>query len=53
MYIHNLRVASVTRVLKRMVDLKVVYTYGKQHKFASPFFRLWLLDAVGAQFCCG
>ncbi len=41
--------ASVTRALKRMVDLKVVYTYGKQHKFASPFFRLWLLDAVGGK----
>ena len=35
--------ASVTRALKRMVTLKVIYSYDKQHKFASPFFRLWLL----------
>lgn len=35
--------ASVTRALKRMMSLKVVYSYSGQYKFASPFFRLWLL----------
>jgi hypothetical protein len=35
--------ASVTRALKRMIKLKVIYNYGSQYKFASPFFRLWLL----------
>ncbi len=35
--------ASVTRALKRMIDLKVIYSCNKQYKFASPFFKLWLL----------
>lgn len=35
--------ASVTRALTRMVSQRVIYSYSGQHKFASPFFRLWLM----------
>lgn len=37
---------TVTRALKRMIGLKIIYSYGKRHRFASPFFRLWLLAGM-------
>ena len=35
--------ATVTQAIKRLRDLKIIYAMNKQYKFASQFFRIWLL----------
>ncbi len=34
--------AAITRALKRLLQLKIIYEYKDKYRFASPFFKLWL-----------
>ena len=35
---------SIRKALQRLIDLRIIYIFNKEHKFVNPFFRYWLLS---------
>ncbi len=36
--------SSVSRSLKKLISIRVIYHYGNEYRFVNPFLKLWLKD---------